>query len=211
MAICKQSASSALFFWLVLTLSWETLGLATVAVNTISELVDGEVATSPVDPSPSARVFSFVIQKSSLNYDATRSGAAASFWAVLGTQQIPALPGSCPITFWLKSLTTGLGIAPESNASTIILLIQQTQIIIIMAESHNIQLYADILLYATIAVGTCIIIKWIMKKLFTSGWWGWSPSTKKLCPSDEIDCTTVAVQETRAHDDDGKARDLIEQ
>ena len=169
----------------------ETFGLTTVAVTTISEVAAGEVATS-LDPRAPARVFGFVVQESHSDHDATGSGAAAFFWAVLGTQHCQQIPGGYPMTVWPKSWT-----APKSNTSTIILFIQQMQIsVIVVAESRNIRLYTDILLYATIAVGISFIIKWIMKNLLKIGWLDWSPSTKMPRPSDETDCTTVAVQET---------------
>ena len=67
---------------------------------------------------------------------------------------------------------------------------------------------ADHLFPAVIAVGAWIIFNWIAKKF----WQTWRPQpsaeTSKLsakvlctCPSEENDCTTIAVQETSTDDE----------
>ena len=69
-----------------------------------------------------------------------------------------------------------------------------------------------------IVVITWAIFKWFAKKLLVTALQNWQPQpvlANKLsanevlcmCPSDEIDCTAVAVQETSAHDTDDEAKD----
>ena len=84
-------------------------------------------------------------------------------------------------------------------------------------------LYTDYLLCAMITVTVVItwaIFKWFAKKLLATALRNWRPQpvlgeTNKLsanevqcmCPTNEIDCTTVAVQETSAHDTNDETKD----
>lgn len=160
-----------------------------------------ELAQISSCPEP-VREFCFVIQKSNSDHAATGDGAATSFGHRAFLAQ--KMSGSQETSIWPKPLTTGRGITLESNGGTIThgLIVQIS--VIVMAESRQ---YADLLLYAMIAGGIIIIIiKWSTMKLLPTGytWRDWSHVMKTPCPSKEADCTTVAMQETTAHDEHSK-------
>ena len=229
MAICKQSTLSALFFCIVLThlmlSSWLAEACLTIPITTnpsdniMDRSSDTSVELAQISSCPEpVREFCFVIKKSNSDHAAlTGGGAATSFGhRAFLEQKMSGYDSSQETSIWPKLLTTGRGITLESNGGTIThgLIVQIS--VIVMAESRQ-YAYADLLLYAMIAGGIIIIvIKWSTMKLLPTGyiWRDWSHVMNTPCPSKEADCTTVATQETTAHDEHSKTikmQDLIEQ